>query len=112
MRILFVILLIVSMTVCASADEFFTDKELSEIQVVQVGDGIAYLRDFDGVEVEVFVGDLVGIEFREIVEIGKPILPFREIGPGREYRLCTGLLRTPLSELTCYGQASGVILKL
>lgn len=71
MRILFIVFLIFSMTVSAIAGEFFTDKELSEIQVVEVGDGIAYLQNLDGVEEEVFLGDKIGIEFQEIIEIGE-----------------------------------------
>jgi len=71
MRILFIALFVLSITTSVYAREVFKDKELRDIQLIEIKDGSAHIKGIDGKEEEIVIGDLIGREAGIVVEIGK-----------------------------------------
>ena len=53
------------------ARDVFADKNLSELQIVEIGDDTVLLKDQAGIREEVIVGDRLGSELAAVVELGK-----------------------------------------
>lgn len=70
MKIIYLAVFILLLCNNAYSMNFFADKGLHEIHVVRIIDDVVYIRDKDGVEEEVVVGDIICSEGAEVVEIG------------------------------------------
>ncbi len=55
----------------AHAKDVFPDKDLKDLQVVEIKDGKALLRHPDGAQAEVAAGDGIGKERGTVVEVEK-----------------------------------------
>jgi len=71
MRIALIIFLVMLINTPVFADEFFADREINEVRVVEVDSeqGTAWIRDRDGNEAEVCLGDTIGIDRRSVIKI-------------------------------------------
>ena len=67
------ILSIILVSITAHADEFFINSQLTSLYVAKVDKeaGKAWIRDENGNEEEVSLGDLIGIEGGTVIEIEK-----------------------------------------
>jgi hypothetical protein len=72
MRILVVSLFLILVCIPAYGDEVFKTSEVKDLRVVEVEreQGRAWIRDRDGTETEVLVGDSIGVDGKTVVEIG------------------------------------------
>ncbi len=72
MRIL-ILFFIISISIPVFADELFIDSESKELRVTEVNveEGSSWIQDADGNEIEVYIGDKIGIERGVIVEINR-----------------------------------------
>ena len=79
MRILTLILCVLIISSSAYADEFFTNSEIKDLRIVALNrdDGYAVLKDPDGYETEVSIGDAVGIDGGTVIKIGKSSVTIR-----------------------------------
>ena len=71
MKKIFFILIFLFISVGVEAEEIYPEYELKEIRVVEIGDETAYLQGPDGTVTEIGLGDQVGQERGEVVEIGE-----------------------------------------
>ncbi len=73
MKILLSVALIIVFAVSAHAEEIFSDIEVKNIQLkkVNVDDESALIRAADAGEVEIVIGDTIGVERAIITKIGK-----------------------------------------
>lgn len=69
MKILLITLFILSITTAGYAKEVFADKNLKEIQIVEIKDGKAYIKSPDGKTAEIAVGDSIGREAGKVTDI-------------------------------------------
>ncbi len=74
---LFILLLLMAAT--ANADDVFRDSDLKDLRIFAISksDGIAWIRDKNGNETEVYIGDTIGIEGREVVSMDKASITVR-----------------------------------
>ena len=70
MRIFMIAIVLLSVASAAYAKDIFVDKELKHIQVVDVAEESISFQSTDGTVEEVFIGDTIGSEAAEVVEIG------------------------------------------
>lgn len=69
MKILIMAIILLSAASAAYAEDFFVETKLKHIQIVEVTEASVFLQSKDTVE-EVFIGDFIGSEAAEVVEIG------------------------------------------
>ena len=79
MRVLVISLFIILMSISAYADHIFPDSELKDFQVVEVrkDEGKALVRDANGNEAEIFVGDNIGVDGEIVTRIGDASITVR-----------------------------------
>jgi hypothetical protein len=63
--------IVMLLAAAGQARDVFTDKNLSELQIVEIGDDTVLLKDQAGIREEVIVGDRLGSELAAVVELGK-----------------------------------------
>jgi len=73
MKILMVILCILIMSTSAYADEFFTNSEIKDLRIIELNsdEGKVVIKDPDGYEAEVSIGDTVGADGGIVIKIDK-----------------------------------------
>ncbi len=73
----FILLLLMAAT--ATASDFFRDSPLKDLRLFAISesDGIAWITDNNGSEAEVYIGDTIGIEGREVVSMDKASITVR-----------------------------------
>ncbi|MBW2170291.1 MAG: hypothetical protein JRG69_13735 [Deltaproteobacteria bacterium] len=71
MRVFVICLFMVLVSIPAHADDFFQDSEINDLRVLEVDsdEGWAWVRDTDGNEAEIFVGDRIGSDLRTVTKI-------------------------------------------
>jgi hypothetical protein len=71
MKTLTISLLMILISITVYAEEIFSDRALNELQVVEVNADkkVAWIQDAEGTEVEILIGDVVGIERGIVTEI-------------------------------------------
>jgi hypothetical protein len=79
MRVLTLILCVLIMSTFAYAGEFFTSSETKDLRIVELNrdNGYAVLKDPNGNEAEVNIGDTVGIDRGTVTKIGKASITVR-----------------------------------
>jgi hypothetical protein len=69
MRAIYLSIIALALNANAYAADFFLDKSFKEIFVIEISDEVALLRTSDGTSEEVMVGDIIGDQSGEVVEI-------------------------------------------
>jgi hypothetical protein len=71
MRLFVISILTIFISVAVYAGDFFTDAPLKDLRVVEVDKETqsAWIRDKNGNEAEVYIGDTIGIDAREVIII-------------------------------------------
>jgi hypothetical protein len=69
MRAIYLLIMALALNANAYAADFFLDKSFKEIFVVEISDEVALLRTSDGTSEEVMVGDIIGDQSGEVLEI-------------------------------------------
>lgn len=79
MRLLGLSMFILLMSIPVYADDFYPDIELSQLQLIQVHphDNSALIRDNDGNEAQIFLGDRIGAEAGEVIKVGVASITLR-----------------------------------
>jgi peptide subunit release factor RF-3 len=70
MRILIIAIVLLSVASAAYAEDVFVDTKLKHIQIVEVTEESVFLQSTDNTAEEAFIGDIIGSEAAEVVEIG------------------------------------------
>ena len=72
MRTLMISVFIIMMCIPVYANDIFLDTDLRDLQVVEVSkdEGYAWVRNMDGIEAEVIVGDTIGSTGGIVTNIG------------------------------------------
>ncbi|MFX0199181.1 MAG: hypothetical protein ACFFCW_23915 [Candidatus Hodarchaeota archaeon] len=69
MKILYCFIIALLLAANVHAAEIFMDKELNEIYVAEIVDGVAHVQSTDGMTAEIVLGDILSIAAGVVVEI-------------------------------------------